>query len=113
MSKGVWQLRHCPICNQMTNHDGDGCLKCSVKQPNKLDMIIDQIWCAGYNKGVANGNDDNTEFIKDMRAGILAWHETEKQKLLKQIWNLSQPDIVPDGWKPETKLSKWLKDNIK
>jgi len=44
---------------------------------------------------------------------ILAWHETEKQNILKQIWNLSQPDIVPDGWKPETKLSKWLKDNIK
>lgn len=23
-----WGLELCPICNQMTNHDDDGCLKC-------------------------------------------------------------------------------------
>lgn len=26
--KGEWGLELCPVCNQMTNHDDDGCLKC-------------------------------------------------------------------------------------
>jgi len=35
------------------------------------------------------------------------------QKLLKKAWNLSQPDTVPSGWKPDTKLGRYLKENIK
>jgi len=29
--KNKWGLQLCPKCNQMTNHDDDGCLKCRSK----------------------------------------------------------------------------------
>ena len=52
----------------------------------KIDKLIDEIWCAGYNIGANNGDDDNTEFIKDMKSEFLALiHQAEIKELQRHI----------------------------
>lgn len=93
-----WGLEYCPKCNQMTNHDDNGCLKCRSRleaTENNLgtvDSQSDETRLTGelskivttYTKAVismCSGNKpDVSDDAKRLKTKILAWHETEKQK---------------------------------
>ena len=52
----------------------------------KIDKLIDEIWCAGYNIGANNGDDVNTEFIKVMKSEFLALiHQAEIKARIDEI----------------------------
>jgi len=38
---GDWELKLCPMCRCMTNHDKKGCLKCEVISSRKVNRCID------------------------------------------------------------------------
>jgi len=38
---GDWELKLCPMCRCMTNHDQKGCLKCAVISQRRVSRCVD------------------------------------------------------------------------
>ena len=51
--------------------------------------------------------------LKDEILVIIAQQRTQAvQEVLKDIWNKTQPDVVPEGWVPETLEAKLIQDRL-
>ena len=78
---------------------------------NKIDELKQLIY--NYNFTCNGGNEDKAmaDFIKEAQALI---HQVEREAridLLKQLWNETQPDIVPEGVEPD-KFGKLIKKHL-
>ena len=82
---------------------------------DELETILNEyaISLHKYSNGIIGHHNDYTKNTTEAKAKLQALINEARCDELKNIWNATQPDIVPSGWVPDTQEALMIYDRLK